>query len=270
MRKGRFTSILTMMLLLIVFTGASNAYGEEEKHWSELNQKSDTILQYVKQHHYDEAAEMLDHFGELFLKIDRTKYELTMNELQVITSTYDEAVHAVKSASLSHRERIFHAYQLRLLMDIYVNEDDPLWLKLKEPMLSSLNELLTSKQGTTELSVKKVNHFLSYYETAKPTWKVSLSPQRLQRIDSQIEYLKKMMDEGDVSQQEWDQHMERIEKELLVIFAGEGTEKESDPSLYWLIITISGAIFSSLSYVGWKKYRAQQAERLKRKRRQNQ
>lgn len=268
MRKGWLTSLLMMFFLLMNFTGASIAHSEEHDHWSELNHKSDTILQYVKQQHYEEAAELLDQFADSFLKIDRVKHNLSMGELQVITSTYDEAVHAVRSTSLSHRERILHAYRLRLLTDVYVTSREPLWHQLKEPLIDSLNELHTSKQGTTEVEQKKVNNFISYYETVKPAWSVSLPAERLQKIDSQIQYVHEMMDRS-VTQQEWDQHIERIEKELIAVFSGEETDEIYDPSLYWLIITISSAIFSSLSYVGWKKYRAHQSAQSRKKRRQN-
>jgi len=257
-----------MMFVLMNFTGASIAQGEELDHWSELNHKSDTILQYVKQQHYEDAADLLDRFADTFLQIDREKHNLTMGELKVITSTYDEAVHAVRSTSLSHRERVLHVYRLRLLTDVYVTSQEPLWHQLREPILDSLNELNTSKQGTTEVSQKKVNDFISYYDTVKPAWSVSLPPNRIQKVDSQIQYIHHMI-ESSATQQEWDQHIERLENELIAIFSGEQGDELSDPSLYWLIITISSAIFSSLSYVGWKKYRAHKTGRSKIKRRQN-
>jgi sporulation protein YpjB len=31
-------------------------------------------------------------------------------------------------------------------------------------------------------------------------------------------------------------------------------EDESGPSIFWLIFSIGGIIFSTLSYVGWRKY----------------
>ncbi|WP_416149732.1 sporulation protein YpjB [Salipaludibacillus sp. HK11] len=270
MRKGRFTALLllTIMFILMMIAGSLSTSAEEQDYWSDLNHKSEAILRYVKEQHYEEAAELLDNFAETFLQINRADHDLTMTELQVITEAYDEAVYAVKSTSLSQRDRILHVYRLRLLTDVYVARQEPLWHQLKEPLLDALNELNTVKQGTTEVSEKKVNNFISYYETVKPVWNVTLPPERVQKIDSQIQYIHEMTNRS-VTQQEWVQHIERVEAELIAIFSGEDVDEESDPSFYWLIITISSAIFSSLSYVGWRKYNAHKAARLNKKKRQN-
>ncbi|WP_218240931.1 sporulation protein YpjB, partial [Pseudomonas sp. 2822-17] len=85
------------------------------------------VLSYVKEGHYDEGNQLLEDFSKQFLAIRASDYHLTMNELQVITTTFQNATEATISISMTHVDRVAYVSQLRLLVDVYDSSYEPLW-----------------------------------------------------------------------------------------------------------------------------------------------
>ncbi|PYZ94531.1 hypothetical protein CR194_03075 [Salipaludibacillus keqinensis] len=264
MGKEKRGWLLIVTILFALLIAASTVNSASEERWTELNHTSDTILQYVKQQHYQEASDLLDTFAQEFLQTNANELGLTMRELQILTETFDEAVYAVTNTALTHNQRVSLVYKLRLLTDVYVHSEEPLWHNMKTSLLTSLKQMQPEDKSNLEVSHEDINEFIAYYDTVKPAWSVALSQEQFQRIHSQVQYLLQMRNQN-VSLQEWSQHLERIEQELFHIFDGVDEDEVTDPSFYWLIITVSSAIFSSLSYVGWKKYKGHKTDLLRMK-----
>lgn len=257
--KELFIWLASFLVIFSVLFYINNGQvsGEDNEGWSELNQKSDTILQYVKQQHYEEAAQILEGFSEEFLQLLEEE-KLTMKELQVITMTYDDALQAVKSASLPHEKRVQLVYELRLLMDVYMKHEAPLWKNMDQPLLSSLEKLRISAEAEPEQLVGKLQAFVGHYQTVQPALSIAVEQTNFQILQSQIQYLISMSHEP-IEPSKWNDHLDKIETQLLLVFADESSSA-ADPSLYWVIITITSAVLSTLSYVGWRKYRAYKSE----------
>ncbi|MBU9711803.1 sporulation protein YpjB [Evansella tamaricis] len=267
----RLFKMLLIFSILIVWpfhiVAAEDVNGERDL-WRDLNKTSDTILHYVKQGHYEDAKQLLEYFSEQFLEIKASDYDLTMRELQVITSVYEEATEAAVSVSLSHEDRVKKASKLRLLVDVYDSSSQPLWKGTKDSLFAPLTSMRNAvNEGDAQKFQQALNLFVENYETVRPAWGVSLSHENYYKTDSQIQYLKSLRSSfGQDSNLA--EHLKLMENQLIYIY--DGTEDgASDPSLIWVMLTIGGAIIFALSYTGWRKYRAEQEKEkeLKRKRR---
>ncbi|WP_078576849.1 sporulation protein YpjB [Salipaludibacillus agaradhaerens] len=243
-------SILCVLIILCLdFTvGAS-----EDHNWVQLNRSTDTILKYVKDYHYEEALELLEKFSDDFLQLERDENDLTMTQLQVITETYEDAVEAVKRTSLPHEKRVQQVYKLRLLTDVFLNNHEPLWKQTEPLFQNELSKMLEDISNESFPEETNITRLIAYYKTVEPAWHVSLSDSQFQRLHSQVVFLKKMS-EGTPSKTEWERHIELLQQSFTEVFEGNNVEEDTDPSLYWFIITVSSAIFSGLTYAGWKKY----------------
>lgn len=258
MRKGKqlviWFSCYFLIFSALFYINDGRVSGDTNDRWYELNRQSDTILKYVKQEHYEEASKILEGFSEEFLEM-LNEENLTMKELQMITMSYDDALEAVRSTTLPHAKRVQLVYELRLLMDAYMEHEGPLWKEMKDPLLLSLEELHISSEAADPKQIDlKLRSFIGHYNTVQPALTVALDQTNLEILHSQIQYLVLMRNES-IKPSEWNSHLEKIHAQLILIF----DEKEStltDPTLYWLIITMSSAVFSTLSYVGFKRYRA--------------
>ncbi|UTR14651.1 sporulation protein YpjB [Salipaludibacillus sp. LMS25] len=250
-------SILCVLIILCLdFTVGAN----QDHNWVQLNRSTDTILKYVKDYHYEEALQQLENFSDEFLQLERDENDLTMTELQVITATYEDAVKAVKRTSLSHEARVREVYKLRLLTDVFSNHSAPLWQQT-EPLfqneLSKMSESVSTESSPQETNITRL---IAYYKTVEPAWRVSLSDSQFQRLHSQVVFLKKMS-EGTPSKAEWKKHIALLQDSFSEVFEGKNVEEDTDPSLYWFIITVSSAVFSGLTYAGWKKYAGHKARK---------
>jgi sporulation protein YpjB len=243
-------SILCVLIILCLdFTvGAS-----EDHNWVQLNRSTDTILKYVKDYHYEEALELLDKFSDDFLQLDRDENDLTMTQLQVITETYGDAVEAVKKTSLPHEIRVQQVYKLRLLTDVFSNNHEPLWKNTEPQFQNELSKMMETISTDSSPEETNITRLIAYYKTVEPSWRVSLPDSQFQRLHSQVVFLKRMS-EGAPSKVEWEKHITLLQQSFTEVFEGKNVEEDTDPSLYWFIITVSSAVFSALTYAGWKKY----------------
>ncbi|MCE7792155.1 sporulation protein YpjB [Salipaludibacillus sp. CUR1] len=262
MMTGWWKLVTCALIIFFSFSGTNEGHAEGKEGWSELNRSSDTILQYVKEQHYEEAANIMETFSEKFLKVSAAEQGLSMREMQTITSAYDDTLSAVKSASMPHEERVMKTYKLRLLMDVYADSYEPLWQKMKDPLFNELHGMRMSIEENGNPYTQQTDVFLAYYGTVEPAWSVALEASQYQKINSQMQFLRKMA-AGEPSKKDWERHMDVLEEALIEIFEGKMEDEVTDPSFYWLIITVSGAVFSCLTYAGWKKYRANKAEILR-------
>lgn len=255
------TAKLIILFALIVFSFSTNhsVNAESEVGWDDLNRTSESILQYVKQQHYEEAGQALEQFSEEFLKLRLSHQSLSMRELQVITTTFDETSSAVKSASMTHSERVRKAYALRLLTDIYTDSSEPLWKKTEKTLLERLVSVKESVEMKGQPDQQQLTAFTGLYAAVEPAWQVSLETTQFQRVYSQMKFLDRLAAE-DANEASWVKHFMLLETTFAEIYDGEPDKDDvTDPSFYWFVITVASAVISSLTYAGWKKYRAHQA-----------
>ncbi|RNA69162.1 sporulation protein YpjB [Alteribacter keqinensis] len=258
-------SVILLCLLPYAVHADSGIDQEDRELWRELNKTSDTILQYVKEQRYEEAKQLLNHFSKQFLTVRSSDFNLSMNDLRVIVSTYESAEQASTSMSMSHEDRVRAVSSFRLLVDVYDSSEHHLWKNTKESLespLTGMAEAFENEDWTTYQ--KQLNRFLKGYEVVRPAWQAALEPHVYQRFDSQVVYAERHRHEP-LAASNLLSTLSVMLSDLDMIY-GDVDESTSDPSLIWVILTIGGAIVFALTYAGWKKYEGQREERKVRRR----
>ncbi|WP_185806886.1 sporulation protein YpjB [Bacillus sp. HMF5848] len=233
--------------------------------WTRLVDISDDVLEMVKQERYDTAKKLLDQFSEEFYELDFFERTYTMDELRIMTVTHSNALHAIATSSIPHHIKVDKAIQFRLVIDAIRSEYNPLWGELEHTVMGKLGNVMSSyeQKQSNEYSAH-LTEFFRLYEMIHPSLMISVDPTIIQTLDSHISWLDKVNAEA-VSSVEAGHYLALVDSELQSIFDGV-EEDEADPSLYWVIITTGSIIIATLTYVGWKKYKAtRQRERSRQK-----
>lgn len=254
MRKKFFIfCLLCFFIPQVVF---AHQHIDMEK-WGELNKTTDKVLQLVKEQKLADAKQLLQYFSEKFLTVSKESASLSMTELRMITNSYNEAQEAVTNVNLPIQDRIMKVTQLRLVIDAISNKHHPLWLNTKNSMLKAIEQLEElSSSGNKQAYEHQLNLFLQQYQMIRPALTVSLDETTFQKVDSLINY----MDRNRVNHRE---HIDLLRVEFEKLYSNV-KEDATDPSLLWVIFSISGMIFVSLSYVGWKKYQGEKRKKMLR------
>ncbi|TWI58885.1 sporulation protein YpjB [Halalkalibacter nanhaiisediminis] len=246
-----------IIVVLLSFPTKSFADGHSSLHtWKELNQTSDQILQLVKREKYAEAKQLLDYFSKHFLEVDFQAEGVTMSSLRTTTMAYEKAIEAVTATDLPLEERIYQVTTFRLAVDALSSEHHPLWLHSEQAVMHALAAIkATIFKGDSVAYQHRLNEFLRHYQMIKPALFIDIEPQHLQRLESQVIFLEKLR-ANQLDPSKLTPHLELMEKEWANLYH-QVKEDSADPSLWWVIFTIGGMIILSLSYVGWRKYRAE-------------
>ncbi|MDX8361858.1 sporulation protein YpjB [Cytobacillus sp. IB215316] len=255
---------MMLLLLLILLVLPSNKYAAEIEHWKKLDEIADEALQMVKSERYDDTKSLLEHFTKEFLQFSTSDKPYTMDELRVITITHNNAVEAVTKTALSHEERVRKVVQFRLVIDAIISEHQPLWVEMEHSTMKYFHQMKGAiEQDDTETFQYMLNLFLNKYEVIQPSIKVDVNPEWVTRVDSHIRFLESYQHIS-LEKAKQIQQLDQMESDLYELFNAV-KDDDTDPSLLWVMISIGSVILLSLSYAGWKKYRADKVKQQSRK-----
>ncbi|WLD91809.1 sporulation protein YpjB [Alkalihalobacillus sp. AL-G] len=255
----RAVMILLIIVLFVQFPSMAWADQAESNPWKKLSDLSYKALQLTKAEKYKEAKDMLTYFEDEYLGLQGDEQKLTMHNLRVFSTSFDESLKLLTSASASHEERVDAITEFHLLVDAVYSQHQPLWKTTRNQIMVPLEHM---RKAAVNHEIQSFyvyfNQFLSQYEKIHPALSVDLPQDVLGKLDSYITYL----DENRsliVTTDHQLQQISAIKSGLEDAF--NSTERdESDPSIVWLIITIGGVIISTLIYVGWRKYKGEKRE----------
>ncbi|MFA9556169.1 sporulation protein YpjB [Evansella sp. AB-rgal1] len=255
--------VLSILIVLPFHIGHADEMENNKELWRDLNHSSDTILRYVKEGKYGEAKQLLHQFSNQFLSIRATDHNITMSELHVITSVYEEVEEATTSVSLSHQDRVRKASKLRILVDVYEPSQEPLWKKTEISVMKPIEDMKKAvSDGNGQTFHKAYSEFIRSYEIVRPAWSVSLPYEIFQKLEAHIKYLEQVQGTSKSTKMMLE-HMDSLEVQIQSIY-DEEKEEVSDPSLIWVMLTIGGSILLGLTYAGWKKYKGEKEREIQR------
>ncbi|WP_096200918.1 sporulation protein YpjB [Bacillus sp. FJAT-45350] len=248
--------ILAIVLILSMNFSVSAENGVDENKWKELNQTSDKILQLVREEKLEEAKQLMNYFSKQFLSINFDDTSISMNDLRVVTNSFNEAMGAVNAVSLGKDERVLLVMELRLAIDALTTEHNPLWLNSQDMVMKSIKQMRqAAKEGDSQAFQHETNQFLRQYQMIRPAIMLDLQPHQFQRIEAHIQFINRYRTEF-IADKSRIEHLDSLEEDFIQMY--ERVQKDSaDPSLLWVMLTIGGMILTSLSYVGYKKYKAE-------------
>ncbi|WP_071459955.1 sporulation protein YpjB [Bacillus massilinigeriensis] len=256
--------IVAVILTLLLLCPLSAAYGRENlSPVDELDRLSDESLQMVKLHRYNDAKRLLNQFEKEFLEAAGEGSRFSMDELRIVTVAHDEAEKAVTSVAMEHDERMGKVTKFRLVMDALHSKHQPLWTGMEEPIMTVFGSMKKAAQeGDSSDFNQNLNSFLSLYEMIHPSLKVDIKRDRMQQLDARVNYIDHYRPDI-VTKYTSQKELDALEADLETIF-DDMTEDETDPSLWWVILSTGSIIILTLSYVGWRKYRADKEKKQNR------
>ena len=244
--------IVPIILLLAVIR--LPVYAESPSSLEQLDAISDKALEMAKLKRYEDSEKMLEYFSEQFIKKTAKEQILDMDELRIITVAHNEALTSIQDESRVDSEKINSVTKFRLVMDALKSQHQPLWTEMEAQVMNSFRQ--TKEAAIQQDSVafnNQLNVFLAQYEMIYPSLKVDLPKETIQQLDTRIQYLSHYRPEvvKDINSQK---ELDALQSELDSIFE-EMKEDDTDPSLWWVIITTGSIIIMTLSYVGYRKYK---------------
>ncbi|CAM3976564.1 sporulation protein YpjB [Lederbergia lenta] len=255
--------VTIFLLWLCLFTASYTVAAKQPiSTMSELDQIADEALQLTRFGRFAEAKGLIAQFGKLFAEQGVTEKTFTIDELRVLTTSQNEALEAVTSASMNKDDRIKKVTAFRLATDAVISKYQPMWLDMESQILQSFQQVKNAAlDGDNVLYNQALNEFLSTYSVIQPSLKIDMSVENVQKLDSKMTYLDKYRSK--FSEQEWANELDTIETDLKQLFE-QISQDEIDPSVWWVIIMTSSIIITTLSYVSWKKYRGQKQKKSRR------
>ncbi len=253
MRSKKWIVFLTFFLMLpnLVFAN------EEITPIQQLNDLSDEALQLTKSHRYEDAKVLLEAFSEKFSSVTVKEQTFSMDELRIVTIAHNEAVEATTNATMDPDERINTVTKFRLVIDAISGSKEPLWTRMEEPVMLAFDDVKKAvAEGNKQAFHHHLDTFISLYEIIHPSIKVDVPSEKIQQLDTRIQYIDQYRMDF-LYKEEAKQELFQIESELSSVFNNLTTEDETDPSIWWVIISTGSIIMATLSYVGWRKYKGE-------------
>lgn len=229
----------------------------------QLDTLSDDAFQMVKNQRYEDAKKLLNYFSEQLQTMSAGRFPFSVDEARIVSMSRDEAMEAVASPTMEYSEKVNKVTRFRLVMDALATSSDPLWAELEDQVMGSYSEAKQAAfDGNPAAFHASVNSFLSLYELIYPCIKIDIQAESIQKLNAKVDFLSAFSPSKPASESERAE-LEALGSSLQNIFDGI-EEDEADPSLWWVIISTGGIIILTLSYVGWKKYKADREAAKKR------
>ena len=255
--KNVIVIILAMLFLLPMDVNAQATNSIKR-----LDTISDEALQMAKTYRYEEAAKFLNLFEEEFMELTEKGHLFTMDELRIITVSHAEAKEAITNSELDQKERLYRVTQFRLVMDAVMSTYQPMWTELEAPIMTIFSGMkIAAQNGDNENFIENLESFLTLYNVIYPSLKIDVTPEKIQQLNARVNYLNQYPEAITAASNQ--EELYALENDLRKIFDGM-TDDETDPSLWWVIISTGSIIIMTLSYVGWRKYKADKQRRLNR------
>ncbi|WP_445492215.1 sporulation protein YpjB [Niallia sp. 03133] len=258
--------IVLVMLLMLLAPISLSVYADADQNApiDELDSLSDEALQLVKSARYEDAKKILEYFSNQFSNVAVKQNPFTMDELRIVTTAHDEAVEATTNASMDMNERVNTVTKFRLAVDALSSGQQPLWTQMEDPVMTAYNEMEAAAQnGNKQVFEEKMEAFLSLYDIIYPSLKLDVATGQFQNLNALVQFISKYRLQVYNSSGQQDE-LTALHGELEDVF-NQVYEDDADPSLWWVIISTGSIIILTLSYVGWRKYLGDKADKKKKR-----
>lgn len=251
-----------ILLSLTLFLNGGLSVSKPDPVMDELDQLADEALQLTKFSRFEEAKALLERYAVLFSGHGMKEQTFTMDEIRVLTAAHHDALRAVTSVDGEKEERVRLVTAFRLANDAVQSNHQPMWLEMESSIIKEFRQVKNAAlDGDQESYNRHLNDFLSTYQVIRPSLKIDLPAEKLQKVDSKIAFFDKYR--SNFTEQDWAAQLEDFEAELKSLFAGVD-EDEADPSLWWVISMTGSVIILTLSYVSWRKYKGEKKEKRRK------
>ncbi|QHE52506.1 sporulation protein YpjB [Pontibacillus sp. HMF3514] len=262
MKENIIVRAKVVLSIVLVFSLVMvNHVQASETNYDEIKTTTYQFLQFVKEGHNHAAItklEELKRVNEMHSIVPEEK--LSYDELITLIN---ETQSALQDTNTSAEEKYHRALTVVLLYDSIWNEHDALWVTWKSYLEDEIARVLEAEQITNA----SIQHLYSLYERLLPALKVSLGKEEYGMMKEHQESFLAFLS-GENKQDELT-FIHSLSSDLKAIPAEKKEEKSftEEPGFIWLLFSVGGLIISTLSYVGWRKYRGESDDKKEHKER---
>lgn len=237
----------------VLFLAPAMVLADQPTSIENLDNISDEALQMVKYQRYDDAKKLLDYFTDQFPKLSSRERPLTLDQLRIVNVSRNEAVEATVSPTMKYEERLNRVTKFRLVIDALASTKRPLWTGMEDQIMTAFNHVKedAAKNNAAQFN-SHFNSFLSLYNMIYPSMKIDMPAETIQQLDARINFVNDYRMQI-ISNKDKGGELSSIGTELQRIFDNVDQD-QTDPSLWWVIISTGSIIIMTLSYVGFRKY----------------
>lgn len=253
---------LIILLVTMSFFFANNVFASSAVVIEKMDRSADEALQLTKFGQYEGAERILKQFSNDIVEAAGLNQYFSMDEVRILEDSLKEALFAVNNVKLSPEEKINRVTTFRLVVDAMNSRYQPLWTELQDPIMTAFSQVKeAAKENNYDSFRTKLNSFLTKYSLIQPSLKIDLPVDKIQKLEAKITFIDKyssklLNDTSGIVQ------LTKLEADLQNMF--ENADKdETDPSLWWVIITTGSIIILTLSYTGWRKYKGENKRKQK-------
>ncbi|MDN4527647.1 sporulation protein YpjB [Fictibacillus fluitans] len=254
MGRKRKTAAALSAFLLLMPADVHAAGSDQHPDFDNVTRLSDKALELAKEERYKEASEVLFYMSSQFGK-DVAKSDLADDKIRMVDMTMENTIETLGRAEESRDVKISTLTGVRLLMDALVSDHQPLWKQTEYQIMNPIKAMQLSLKKREDQSFQEAaNEFLANYNMIRPAVSMDVTEAVFDQVDGDVQYIEGTRTNM-ISAKESREKLTSIQKDFEKLF--DAKEDSSDPSLFWLIFSIGGIIFSTLFYVGWRKYKAE-------------
>jgi len=217
-----------------------------------LDHLADQTLQFTKVGRYDDAENMLKNFG-----IDFESFSgFSANETAVIHDAKQKVIETFQAEHIDERALHNQVTSFRLAVDAVQVTGIPLWTRMQSPMMDTFVKAEQAmKSKDQDHFNEQVNLLIEQYEMIAPSLQINMSAKDFERLEAEVNHINEYRSQVFLLQDD-NSEMKKLKRDFAKLFKQKEYPR-SEPSIFWVIAITAGIIVSTLSYVGWRKFKAE-------------
>ncbi len=267
MEKKLYLMILAILLMVFLIPqsfGKAETKGTGQSILQNLDRLSQEVLELTERGSMTEAKDKLEQLAELFTKIGVEK-NMSIEALEMASDTIVQGKRAYTDVTPDRKEMLWHATQIRLLIDALTHPNQPIWKGYHMTYVEQVSKLihLAGRKEQSDLS-KALQDNLKLYVILKPAFAVNHSAPTLEMLDSLYNFLLQQSHENKVQWDAVQQTTQLLQEVTGNIFLGKDQNTFSwyisSNSPVVMISLVSLILLTVLTYSAWKMYRGEQVQ----------
>ncbi|MFB4163398.1 sporulation protein YpjB [Alteribacillus sp. JSM 102045] len=219
-----------------------------------MDEKASLMYDLVKEGKYEEAKQIHEWMVVHFPSVSFDDYNMNSNQMSELFRAFDRAGEGVTRTELDEQQRIQYVFSFWLTVDAVISQENPLWKKSAERLLLMLDDIEEKvKKGQINEARQAFQGWQAQFEMIRPAIYTGVNEKSYLPFISFVRYL----DHNSGWLQSKDaQEIEKLRSSFQEVLSEE-EQSGADPSLWIVMMSIGSAIFVSLTYVGWRKYKGE-------------
>lgn len=227
----------------------------------ELDKLAEELLTSTKKGNYDFAREKIQLLAQRFPN-QTLPMPIRIESLDALTETILVAKQLFMSPQASEEKLLWHATQVRIAIDALNHKNQPMWRDYQTPFFNQMQHMMKAavEREADELR-SQLDENYQLFLAIRPAMSVQISEKQMSRIGAAYGYILKELRSQSLDWIIVRDALRELNGVMQEVFLGEDKSANSNMlvtgSPFTLIVTMTALVTLVLTYVGWKKYLAE-------------